>query len=122
MRDHDPKGGTDMNVSEKPSPLGTIESPARYILTDDVKKAMEYRRARIRFETDFVAKLMADNKKQSDSLIIDGCMQNPEMWESQKLYHLYMFLMFFVSDGETDGFWKRMQELGKRLNAEESMT
>lgn len=63
---------------------------------------------------------MVDKKLIDDSLMIDMHLQSPDWWADQKLYHLYMFLLFFRSDREPDGWWKMMTDIGKQAIKEES--
>lgn len=99
---------------EVPSPFGTIEQT-----WDDSPEYAKWRRARVQMETRFVARRMADKTLIGRDMIIYQCLEDKEMWISQKLYHLWMFLVFFNSDNEEDGFWKKMKDLGEKLVKED---
>ena len=71
---------------------------------------------RMTWEKNFVARLLADKKMIDQSALIDDHLQDATWWSDQKLYHLYMFLLFFRFEGEQDGWWKKMKELGMELN------
>jgi hypothetical protein len=102
---------------QHPSALGTSQ-PSSYLLDEHVKAEIKRTRIKIANETRFVARLMSNKKLVCDSLMVDSCLQSPEMWVSQKMYHLFMFLLFMESDGEGHGFWKRMMAMGNALNDE----